>query len=258
MSMQEDIRDLVLGFFDAIDADIANTGGDTHIIRVPEPYQRVFGSQELRIVFDRDALPRHDYELVVPGNKILSQVIDICIDKGPVKVQHSNNSDNNVIIHYHFLIRFSGRSNMLMMDHVGVEMTTRSDVDISIHGNYTHPLNWIDSDEVTRTYSVALKELQKRHDGEVFAFLRDANRRFEDDVKMFVAKYDIRVRELDDAINRKDRTSGDSNKAREFRFQTADKIDALEEEKKRLVGTIQKKHRIVLSYELVACEVILG
>lgn len=257
MSIQEDIRDLVLGFFGAINADIASTDGDTHIIRVPKPYRHVFGSQELRVAFDRDASPKHDYELVAPGNRILSQVIEICANKGPVKVKCSDNSDNNATIRYHFFIRFSGQSDMLLTDHVDVELAPRSDADTSGRGSDAQSLDWMDPGEVTRTYSTALKELQRRHDGASLAFLRDANRRFKEDMRLFTAKYDLHVRELDDAIKHKDRGSNGSDKAREFRFQVADKIDALEEEKRILIDTIQKKHRVSLSYGLMACEVTL-
>lgn len=257
MSMQEDIRNLVLGFFDAIDADIASTDDDTHVIRVPKPYRHVFGSQELRVAFDRDASPKHDYELVAPGNRILSQVIEICANKGPVKVKRSDNSDDNAIIRYHFFIHFSGQSDMLLTDHVDVELAPSSDADTSSRGGDAQSLDWMDSGEVTRTYSTALKELQRRHDVASLAFLRDANIGFVDDVRLFTAKYDLRVRELDDTIKHKDRGSSGSDKAREFRFQVVDKIDALEEEKRILIDTIQKKHRVLLSYGLVACEVIL-
>lgn len=257
MSMQEDIRDLVLGFFGAIGADIAGTDDGTHIIRVPESHRRVFGSQELRVAFDRDISPEHGCELVVPGSRILSQVIEICTNKGPVRVKRADDSGTNGTIRYHFFMRFSGRSDMILMDHVDVKLTLGSDADISSGGDGAGALDWMDPGEVTRTYSEALKELQKRHDGASFAFLRDANRKFRGDMKMFAGKYDLRVRELDDSIKHKDREANDSDRVREFRFQAADKMDALEEEKKSLMDTMQKKHRVVLSYELVACEVIL-
>lgn len=257
MSMQEDIRDLVLGFFNGVNADIVNTDDEAYVIRVPESYRHAFGARELRVVFDRDAASRHDYELVAPGNRILSQIIEICTGKGPVKVRNLADSNSNATIRYHFFIRFSGRSDMLALDHADVELTTRSDAGISGHDGALHPLYWMNPDEVTRTYSTAIKELQTRHDGASLAFLRDANQRLGDDVRLFTEKYDLRVRELDESINRKDRGSVDSDKAREFRFQVADEINDLEEEKKSLIDTIQKKHRVILSYELVACEVIL-
>ena len=232
MSMQEDIQDLVLGFFNAIKADIINTDNEAYVVRVPESYQHAFGGRELHVVFDRDAVSEHDYELVAPGNRILSQIIEICTDKGPVKVKNSDNSDNNATIRYHFFIHFSGRSDRLALDRVDVELTIKSDTSILGHDGASHPLNWMNPDEVTRTYSVAIKELQTRHDVVSLAFLHDANQRFGDDVQLFTEKYDLRVRELDHSINRKDRESSDSDKAREFRFQVADEISASKKKKR--------------------------
>ena len=75
--------------------------------------------------------------------------------------------------------------------------------------------------------------------------------------KPFIVRCDDEIRELDDSINKKDESSHDEDKARKYRFDTLEKINALEMEKKSLIESLQEKHKIELSYELVACELIL-
>ena len=87
-------------------------------------------------------------------------------------------------------------------------------------------------------------------------FLDGAQAGFQKDYEMLTAKYDLEMRELDQAINRRESLSGGDAGAARFRFDTVDRIRSLEEEKAAVRDALQERHKVALAYELVACEVI--
>lgn len=257
MNICDDVRRLALGFFDTIGSDIADVDG-AYRITVPEEYQDIFDTHEVLLAFDEESASKHDCELIIPGSKTLSLIAEYCISKGPVSLRKPDSGKGKASIRYHFLIIFSGRSSLSMMDHVDVDLTNIRDHDIGHVIEMTSiPAGLIDSKEVTATYATALGEIKKRHNSARSKFLDDANRKFAEELDMFLKQHDSCVREFDNAINSKDRTSGNAGKIREFRFQMADQIEALEKAKPLSVETLQKKHKVVLEYRLVACEIIL-
>ena len=255
MSIQNDIQDLVVGFFGTVGSI---SGGDNGVyqITVPEKYRNFFAIRKISIAFKKEVALRHDCELVIPGSKILLQIIEICTNKGPIALRKLVIGTGNTTIRYHFFITFSGRSRVMMMDYVDVDMNIHSDIsDLDID---TDTLRWIDRPKITATYTAALKELKKRHGDAKSAFLDNANSRFLHEMEMFINKYDSQIRDLDYAIKHKEQRSSDSGNTQEFRFSVADRIGDLEKEKRRLVGTLQQKHRVMLEYRLVACEVVVS
>lgn len=257
MNICDDVRRLALGFFDTIGSDVADVDG-AYRITVPEEYQDIFGTHNVLLAFDEESASKHDCELVIPGSKTLSLITEYCISKGPVSLRKPNSGRGKAAIRYHFLIIFSGRSSLSTMDHVDVDLPN------ILGHNMRHglemtsiPAGLIDSKEVTATYAAALGKIKKRHNSARSKFLDDANRKFSEELDMFLKQHNSCIRDLDDAINSKDRTSGNAGKIREFRFQMADQIEALEKAKLVSVEILQKKHKVVLEYRLVACEIII-
>lgn len=256
MNLQNDIREITLGFFDAVNADVSDAGG-VYRIKIPEAYRSTFRAQDLSITFDRDISSKHNCDLVAPGSQILSAIIEICSNKGPVVVKGSATDGTRHTIRYHFFISLSGKSSVFMTDQVDVDLEPNPDPAAFDHFNdNTHPLGRIEPRQVTITYTAALKILKERYAGTVCGFMNDANKRFEEDVKQLTDKHDSHARELDGAIRRRDAGSADPDRAAEFRFRTVDMIKELENEKRHLIKMTQKRHRVVISYRLVACEIL--
>ena len=59
-------------------------------------------------------------------------------------------------------------------------------------------------------------------------------------------------------LNEKEKTSDDLEKIKKYRFMIMDKITDLEKEKNELLGNLEKKYKINLNYNLIACELILS
>ena len=252
MNIQSEIQDLVLDFFNTI-GSVSGRNNGVYQITIPDKYQGLFDMQKITIAFERDISSKHDCELVIPGSKILLQIINICVTKGPIALIPVTGTCKTTI-RYHFFVTFSGRSRMMMMDYVDIDMDTYPEA----HNRDTdsNMPRWADSSKITSTYTKALKELKKRHSGAKSTFLDNANNMFQYDMRMFMHKYDSRMRDLDYTIKHKEQGSSDPGNTQEFRFTVADKIEDLEKEKERIEYTLQQKHRLILEYKLVACEVL--
>ena len=256
-SIQNDIQSLVLEFFDTIGSNMSGGDNGAYRITIPEKYRNLFHTSELCIAFDKETSSKCDCELVISGSRILSLIIDVCTNKGPVALK-LRTGNGGAKIRYYFLIIFSGRSRTMMMDHADIDLNIAVPKDINGTSVGDFPLNWIAPSKITFTYTTALKEMKKKHSNARDTFLDDANNMFLHELEMLVDKHDSHLRELDHSINYRERKSSDQAKSREFRFQTANRIDDLEKEKVRLVDALQQKHLVVLEYRLVACEVIVG
>jgi len=254
MSIQQDVKNLTLEFFNAINADVSDISGIYRII-IPDTYENVFGTRNLLLAFDKGIASKHNCELVVLGNQILSSIMEICANKGPVAFK-STAGDAKYAIRYHFFINFSGKSNIFMTDHVDINLKSKYNLRISDHLGDEHPLRWIEPKQVLETYTHALNVLKGRYEPTANEFTANANNAFKKDLAKLTSKHNSDVRELDNAIRRKDESSEDHDKITEFRFDTIDMIEMLEKEKNHLIEVMQKKHQVMLSYGLVACEII--
>ena len=252
--IQDHIRELVLGFFRTTGSEISEDGS-IYRIEIPEEYRTYFETGRIAITFGSVEASRHDCEPVVPGNKILRTVMDICAKKGPVTLRY--NTGNRATIRYHFFIRFYGLSDVSILDHVDVELDSPVPENFAVDGDKTLQLGWIKQRDVTSTYSYALDQLQTRHKDTVEDFLRVASQRLAEDLGVALDKHNMRARELDDAIRRKDADGSDyHDRIQEFRFDTVEKMEDLENKKASLADSMQQRHRVTLEYGLVACEVL--
>lgn len=260
-SIKAEIQDVVLDFFDVIGSDISCNGG-VYNISVPEHYRDLF-AHDLCIAFDKAATLGRACELVIPGSKILSTIMDLCINKGPVAFKirtagsvgsdHTESDTGTAKIRYYFLVNFSGRLDVMHMDYVDVDLHT-------LHGVNDTATNAFQLDtmgpNVTSTYTTALRELKKRHADTKDEFLDNAKDVFLGELEQFLNRHNSQMRELDRAINYREEKSNDLTRSKEFRFQTVDRIEDLEKEREQIVDALQQKHRVMLEYRLVACAVI--
>lgn len=255
-NIQDDVRELVLGFFRVAGADISQSDGIYHVI-IPDGYRDMFQAGSISIAFEESTSSGHDYELVIPGSKVLTEIINACAKKGPIAIRKHKRGATT--IRYHFFIQFSGLSSISILDYVDVDLESSAPKVSGIVSDHVYDqLGQLIPKLVTSTYSLALDKLQERHDGARVPFLEECNRRFVEDVATFTKRHDTHMRQLNDTIREKEKNSDDFAKVQEFRFETVEMMKRLEEEKIRLLDTLQKKHKIILEYSLVACEVFIN
>ena len=254
MNLQDEIRNLTMSFFETIGSDIV-LNNKIYNIAVIKKYQNYFRKKEIAITFDRDVASDNDCELVIPGSRVLSVIIAICSNKGPISTKRSQiNSNGKIIVRYHFFVNFSGITNVSQIMYVDVNLDTcKLEDDLGILKNHVFSLHEnMNAENVTASYLLAENAIKIKSDSLMTEFLSDANKEFQEDLELFMTKYDSQIRELDNKINQR----GESIHSQNFRFDTIEKIKELESEKMRLNEAMQKKHKISLEYNLVACELI--
>ena len=257
MILHDEIKELVLSFFQKIDSKIIENDG-VYEIHIPKKYQNSFQAAQILFSFDEKTASERNVQLIIPGSNILSLVITNCKQRGPISLKKSKTNTGDVIIRYHFFVDFSGISHISKLDHVDVNLNTLQHTAISdTLEDATFLLDdKIDAKNITPSYLVALNGIKKRYSEIRTNFLSDANRQFQQDFKIFAEKYNSQIRELDNSINKKEENSDDYEKIQKFRFNTVDEIKELEKEKTQLIDTLQEKHKISLEYNLIACEII--
>ena len=258
MSVQSDIKELILSFFDTINSDVSCDKG-IYDISIPEKYHNHFRSQRISITFEKDiAADHHNCELVIVGSRILSTVIKICQSQGPVSLKKTQSDSGQTVMRYHFFVNFSGIHSMSDVTHVDIDLDSCKPVHAVcvLENNNVLPDVYFDSKNITQSYMAALEELEKKYNSEKTKFINDANAKFQDEFESFVGKYNTQMRDIDDAINKKDSNYDDLAKTNKIRFEGVDRIRELEDEKTRLAETLQQKHQISLTHNLIACEII--
>ncbi len=256
MNLQNEIKDFVISFFGIIKANFVHDDG-VYRVSIPAKYQDYFHKSEIAITFDRDVLSRHNCEMVLPGSIILGIIIKICSHSGAISLKKADISDGKTILRYHFFVNFSGLAHTSRFVHVDIDSETCKPVYLSSALEDTEfSLDVLNDKNITSSYMAAIDIIKKKcHDLEE-QFVADANKELKKDFELFILKFDSQIRDLDNRIHKKENNGNDFEEARNFRFETIDKIKQIESEKTRLIDTLQKKHQIDLEYRLVACEII--
>lgn len=255
MSLQNDIKDLVISFFEMVGS--LDVDDELYEASISQEYYKYFKKQKIVFTFERDVAVKHNCELIIPGSKLLLTIIEICAGSGPISIKKSQIDNQCKAIRYHFFVSFSGIRHVSKLIHVDVDLETAKSVNISETLQDAHTQNeMINPEKILPTYVAALDELQERCQKMKADFVSDADKRFQDELDLFTDKHDSQIRDIDDSINKKERQSEDSQKIKNFRFDSIAKIKAIEADKIRLIETLQKKHKIHLKHSLIACEVI--
>lgn len=256
MEIQNEIQELTLSFFKTINSEITEDNG-LYQITIPEKYHNYFRKPQISITFDEKIASEQNCELIFPGNKVLFQIITNCTNKGPITLKQSKTSNGNFAIRYYFFVNFSGTHHSSQLFHIDVDLKTLKPVEITEQleeGDFSFNEKLI-SENITSSYNIALDELKQKSSDMKTYFIDKVNSSFQNDFKLFVLRYDSEIRELDDAIYKKEESSNNFEEIQKFRFDTLEKIKKLEKEKSSLVDTLQEKHKIFLDYNLIACEI---
>jgi|APSaa5957512535_1039671.scaffolds.fasta_scaffold52603_2 hypothetical protein len=257
MDIIKQIKDLTLSFFKTIDAEINENNG-LYSIGIPQKYYNYFQKSDIQITFDEKIAEENNCELIIPGSKTLFQIITNCNNKGPISIKQSTTGGMTPAILYHFYINFSGVKHYSKLTSVVVNLQNMDVIDLpTTFKEIDLPSNFkLISEKITPTFNVALKEVKQKTYELQSAFVNDANIAFENDFKSFISRYDDEIHELDESINQKEITSKDSEKVKTYRFDTLEKIQNLEKQKKIVLKSLEEKHGIDLNFELIACEIL--
>ena len=257
MNVQTEIKELVLSFFDIIGSHMSYNAG-IYNISIPQEYHNHFRSNMLVITFEKEIASTHNCELVIAGSRILSTVMKICMNKAPISFKKISADHNQTILRYHFFVNFSATHDMSNLTFVDIDIDTCQPVTLAHNTKYDDvfmDMN-LDLGNITSSYDAALDELSKRYDHIKTKFISDANDEFHKDFGFFMHKYDSQIRDLDESINKKEHQYDNLEKIKRYRFECIKKIKELECEKINLTQTLQAKHQIHLTYNLIACEII--
>ena len=257
MDILNQIKDLTLSFFKTIDAEI-NENNQVYSIIIPEKYFNYFQKSNMQITFDAKTAEENNCELIIPGSKTLFQIITNCNNKGPIAIK-STPGGTNIAIKYHFYVNFSGKTQYSQMFSIVVDLEKMCIIELPANlESVIPPSNFrLMPEKITPSFELALDELKQNVSQLKSSFINQANISFEDDFKLFISRYDDEIRELDESITKKESISSDTEKIKQFRFNTIDKIKKIEKEKELLIETLQNKHKINLDYNLVSSEILL-
>jgi hypothetical protein len=257
MDTAQQIKDLTLSFFKTINAKVNENNGLYHII-IPEKYFNYFQKSNIRITFDEKIAEENNCELIIPGSKTLFQIITNCNNKGPISVK-SIPGGIHPAIRYHFHVSFSGVKQYSQLFSIIVDLENLSMIDAPANlESIEIPSDLkLTSEKITPSFELALDKIKENSSEAKSSFVNDANTAFENDFKLFISRYDDEIKELDDSITKKESTSKDDEKIKEFRFDIIDKIEKIEKEKTVIIETLQNKHQVNLDYNLVSAEILI-
>jgi len=258
LNIQQEIKELTLSYFKTIRSEIIEENG-LYRISIPEKYQNYFRRSEILLTFDEKIALEQNCELMNPGNKTLFQIITNCTKQGPIALRQTKTHEENIAIRYHFFVNLSGIHNTSKLFSVDINLKTLQVVNITDElepGDFSMK-DKIISENITKSYDVALEELKKQSEDMRYIFMDKSNLSFKNDFDLFCSRYDTEMQELDDAINEKEQNSDNSGNIQQFRSATLKKIEKLEKEKTTLIENVQNKHTVNINFTLVSSEIIL-
>ncbi len=259
MESENKIQEFVVSFFRASKFQISEKSG-VYTVLVPQINQNYFQKSKLVFTFDEKISNEVDCDLIIPGSKILFQIMTLCSNKGSIVKKRTKYPTGVIVVRYHFFVYFSSTSNTSKLFSVDVDLQKLQIAnivdDLTEYDFKIEPKSLLDN--VTKSYILALDDLKEKTDALKTNFINSNQSKYQSDYNVFVTKFDNEIRELDNSITEKEKTLDDLEKIKKYRFMIMDKITNLEKEKNELLVNLEKKYNIDLNYNLIACELILS
>ena len=253
MESENKIQEFVISFFRVSNFQISEKSG-VYTVLVPEINQNYFQKSKLVFTFDEKISNEVNCDLVIPGSKILFQIMTLCNNKGSIVKKQTKYPTGVIIVRYHFFVHFSSTSNTSKLFSVDVDLQklkiTNIIDDLTEYDFIIKPESLLGN--ITKSYIVALDDLKEKTDTLKTDFINSIQSKFQNDYNIFVTKFDDEIRELDNSINEKEKTVDDLEKIKKYRFMIMDKITNLEKDKNELLGNLEKKYAVNLNYNLIA------
>lgn len=255
MISNEDVKKFVLDFFELSNFEINESKG-IYKVEIPERNRNYFGTSEILFSFDEKISKENNCELVIPGSKLLLDIILLCNNKYSVKKWSSKNPNDVWVIRFHFFLNFQSKTTFRDVSYVDVNVKTMEITTVNqvvFESNYKVP-DYVENN-ISKAFLAATNEIEEESLGTREEFIKDLEQNLQSDYDSYVKRFDDEINELDQSIYDKEERLKDEEKMRQFRFSIIEKIESLEKVKKGVVSNLQKKYMINFNYELIAAEI---
>ena len=167
------VNKLVLGYFSKINASVCEDNG-LYDVTVPDNFKKIFRDDILKITFNENLSKSTNYELVSPGNPILSVILNECIKFGPTVIGKSMQHDlESPIIRFYFYVIFESIKSKTKMLSVNINSRNIKKIDFdeseinfqTISGNIQ-----LNSDLIDDCYIESIDYLEKSMRSEINNF----------------------------------------------------------------------------------------
>ncbi len=167
------VNELVLGYFSKINASVYENNG-LYDITVPDNFKKIFRDDILKITFNESLSKSTNYELVSPGNPILSVILNECIKFGPTVIGKSMSHNlESPIIRFYFYVIFESIKSKTKMSSVSIDTKNIRKIDFDeseINFQTTSGNIQLDSELIDDCYVESIDYLEKSMTSEINNF----------------------------------------------------------------------------------------
>ena len=265
LKLKKMVQDLTLNYFKKIHADISENEGVFTII-VSSDYSHIFGKTPFKITFDSNTALESSSELVSPGSKLLTQIINLCKNKGPIStgivegLNFSNdNSDLKYGIRFYFNITYDGIEHFSELSYVDFDID--SSKNISISKNLIHDVNVnldnLDFSQMPSLFLNSSKIIRKNFTNKENAYVESILIKKELEMKNVQEEYDKMISEVDYEIKENERKSSNDSENYKLYDESLKKISILRDDQNKMKISLFEKYKVILSYDLICIIIFL-
>jgi len=264
-SPQKLIQDLTIDFFKIINADIKQNG-DIFTITSPKKYDHLFGNESFSITFSPKTTSESLCELIAPGSKLLSQIINLCKTKGPITKgileslkNHSGSSNRKYGIRFYFYVSFEEIEHFSELEYVDLDIESSEYLDLKekIRLESTVDIEHINFDLIPSLFLKASKKIRKNFEDTEKKFVQSSNEKKRDEIDKIQNEYDTIILEVESFIKENEKnlvTESDNHKLFD---DSMEKIQNIRKEQTNLIRGVSEKYKILLSFDLIAIIIFL-
>jgi hypothetical protein len=255
------IKDLTLGFFNTINANIICTE-HVYEISIPEKYCHIFKNKVFSIAFDSEIKSKTDFELIAPGSDILSSIISLCKTKGPIAkgfIKNSNLQKNSFGVRFYFYVKFDGIYSFTELDYVDLELNTAELLDIKdeLLFNSEIEIEHLDFESMSSLYMKATKSIRKKFETDEQKIINSLLKEKESELTKINSEYNQMIDEVEKNIKDNENKSLSDKDTHNLYDEAMEKIHKIRNEQTTMSDTISAKYKSTLSYTLIGIVVFM-
>lgn len=264
-NLQKPIQDLTLDFFKIVNADVKQNE-DIFTILAPEKYHHLFGNETFSITFNPKTASESSCELIAPGSKLLSQIINLCKTKGPI-VKGILDSSKNYLdssnlkhgIRFYFYVTFEGIEHFSELGHMDLDINSSEILDLkeNILLDSTVEIEHINFDLIPPLFLKASKELRKNFEDNEKKFVKSSIVKRHTEIDNIQNEYDKMIHEIESHIKENEKNMLAERDKHKLFDDFMEKIHNLRKEQTNLIRGISEKYKVLLSYDLIASIIFL-
>jgi hypothetical protein len=251
------VKDLVLGFFNKIGAQIIENN-ELFEIKIPQNHFNLFRTNSLKIMFNPSLSNSIDFELISPGSTILLKILNTCIDYGPVNIVRLNSNSQNIkVIRFYFYILFESIKTKTKIIHVDVDMNSKKIISIedsNINFDRTISDFKMDSDTIDNCYVESITHIEQNlMKSEIIDFKNEVYNLKDEELQNIDSEYKKRRKDIQDKHTdlRSKGTTGD------LLSELIDENKKIKYEEIELKNNLDKKFSIVIDFALIGSLILI-